>query len=46
VNWLEERPALSWFLTGILAGIALLLLVGEQQRQDREGGTLSYYSQF
>jgi hypothetical protein len=37
---------MSWFLTGLLAGIALLLLVAEQQREDREGGALSYYSQF
>jgi hypothetical protein len=46
VSWLEKRPTMSWFLTGLMAGIALLLLVAELQREDREGGAQSYYSQF
>jgi hypothetical protein len=46
MSWMEKRPAMSWFLTGLMAGIALLLLVAEQQREDREGGAQSYYSQF
>jgi hypothetical protein len=46
MKWTEKRPAVSWFLTGLLAGVALLLLVAEGQREARDGGAQSYYSQF
>jgi hypothetical protein len=37
---------MSWFITGVLAGLALFLLVAEQDRQGGKGGSQSYYSQF
>lgn len=46
MDWLERRPAGSWFLTGVLVGLALLLLLAEQGRERGETGSQSYYSQF
>ncbi|MBF0354520.1 MAG: hypothetical protein HQL43_04705 [Alphaproteobacteria bacterium] len=44
--WLLARPCLRNLLTGIVLGLGLLLLAG-QQLQDQSGqGTASYYSQF
>jgi hypothetical protein len=43
---LEKRTAMSWFVTGVLAGLALFLLVAEQGRDRGKGGSQSYYSQF
>jgi hypothetical protein len=46
MKWLETRPAMSWFLTGVLVGFALLLLAAEWGREGSERGSQSYYSQF
>jgi hypothetical protein len=45
-DWLQRRPATSWLLTGVLVGLALLLLIIEEKRDRSEGGSQSYYSQF
>jgi hypothetical protein len=45
-DWLDRRPAAAWFLVGVLAGVALILLMFEQRRDPSEGGSQSYYSQF
>jgi hypothetical protein len=37
---------MSWFLSGSLVGLAILLLVAEQGRDRSGGGSQSYYSQF
>jgi hypothetical protein len=46
MRWQERHPAISWFLTGALVGLAILLLAMEQGRGRSSGGSQSYYSQF
>jgi hypothetical protein len=46
MRWRERHPAMSWFLTGCLMGLAILLLAMEQGRDGSGGGSQSYYSQF
>jgi hypothetical protein len=45
-QWLDQRPATAWFLTGILIGAAIILLTFEGKRDRSESGAQSYYSQF
>jgi hypothetical protein len=46
-GWLDGRPLAAWFFTGLLVGLALLLLIFEERRdRSDETGAQSYYSQF
>ncbi|MBF0168943.1 MAG: hypothetical protein HQL45_15065 [Alphaproteobacteria bacterium] len=44
--WLSAHPCLRNLLTGIVLGLGLLLLAGEQLRDQSGQGAASYYSQF
>ena len=44
--WLSAHPCLKNLLAGIVLGLALLLLAGEQLRDKSGQDTASYYSQF
>lgn len=46
MTWLSKRPCLMNLLTGIVLGLAVLLLAGEQLRDKSGQGGASYYSQF
>lgn len=45
-QWLDHRPATAWFLTEVLIGVAVILLMFEGRRDLSESGAQSYYSQF
>ena len=45
--WLNRRPVLASFITGVLVAVALMLLAAERWHDRSAGGSAqSYYSQF